>query len=74
MTNTLLDIQPQDTTIPDLTRRVQAEYAEMPGLSVTMPQAQRLWDIDQRTCALVFKALIKRRVLKRTPEGRYIRA
>jgi hypothetical protein len=61
-------------TIPALTRRVQAEYAEMPGLSVTLVQAQRLLAIDEPTCAAVFKSLMKRGVLRRTPQGRYIRA
>jgi hypothetical protein len=33
-----------------LFERVRAEYAEMPGLSVTLPQAQRLWALDRATC------------------------
>ena len=60
--------------IRDLTRRVQAEYAEMPGLSVTLAQAQRLLAIDEPTCALVFRSLIKRGLLRRTSQGRYVRA
>jgi hypothetical protein len=58
----------------DVARRVQAEYAEMPGLSVTLGQAQRLMAIDEATCAAVFRALTTRGVLRRTPEGRYVRA
>jgi hypothetical protein len=46
--------------IRELTRRIQAEYAEMSGLSVTLVQAQQLWAIDEPTCAVAFKALIKR--------------
>ena len=57
-----------------LTQRLQAEYAEMPGLSVTLMQAQRLLAMDAPTCAAVFQALIRRGVLKQTPQGRYIRA
>ena len=30
-------------TVRELARRIEAEYVEMPGLSVTLPQAQRLW-------------------------------
>ncbi|HJR60437.1 MAG TPA: hypothetical protein VJ813_13580 [Vicinamibacterales bacterium] len=74
MTNTSLDVQPQANRIHDLTRRVRAEYGEMPGLSVTMPQAQRLWGIDRPTCALVFKTLVNQGVLRRTVQGRYVRA
>ena len=57
-----------------LTRRIQAEYVEMPGLSVTLVQAQRLWGIDEPTCAAIFRTLTARGVLRRTPQGRYIRA
>jgi hypothetical protein len=72
-TNTLLEVEREAATICHLTRRVQSEYAEMPGLSVTMPQAQRLLDIDPPTCALVFKVLVNRGFLRRTPHGRYVR-
>ena len=64
----------RDDVMRDLTRRVQAEYAEMPGLSVTLAQAQRLLAIDEPTCALIFRSLIKRGLLRRTSQGRYIRA
>jgi Fic family protein len=74
VTNTLLEVQSESDTIRDLTRRVQAEYTEMPGLSVTLPQAQRLLNIDQPTCASVLKTLVKQGVLRRTAQGRYVRA
>jgi hypothetical protein len=57
-----------------LSRRVQAEYAEMPGLSVTLSQAQRLWAVDRRTCEAVFTRLIARGVLRVTTKGRIVRA
>ena len=72
--NTLLELEREAEAIRYLTRRVQSEYAEMPGLSVTMPQAQRLLDIDRATCALVFKALVDQEFLRRTAQGRYVRA
>jgi hypothetical protein len=65
--------QPTNAT-QQLTRLVQAEYAEMPGLSVTLLQAQRLWGVDQQTCRTVFDVLITRGILRRTRQGRYIRA
>jgi Holliday junction resolvasome RuvABC ATP-dependent DNA helicase subunit len=73
-TNTLIRIDGDADTIRELTRRVQAEYAEMPGLSVTLAQARRLLATDEPTCAEVFELLIKRGVLRRTPQGRYVRA
>lgn len=52
--------------------RVEAEYREMPGLSLTLPQAARLWELDQRTCERVLATLIERRVLKRALNGTYV--
>jgi hypothetical protein len=73
MTNRLLRIDAEDT-IRELTRRVEAEYSEMPGLSITLAQARRLLAIDEPTCAQVFKLLVNRGVIRRTPQGRYVRA
>lgn len=64
----------QRGAIRTLLERVQAEYAEMPGLSVTLPQAQRLWAVDQATCEEVFSRLMSGGVLKRTTRGRFVRA
>jgi hypothetical protein len=66
------DIQP--AALEQLMRRVQAEYAEMPGLSMTLAQAQRLLALDRRLCETVFRVLVSRGVLRRTAQGRYIRA
>jgi hypothetical protein len=72
MTNTPATIDAEAESIRELTRRVQAEYEEMPGLSVTLVQAQRLMAIDEPTCAAVLRALISRGVLRRTTQGRYV--
>ena len=53
--------------------RVEGEYREMPGLSLTLPQAARLWGIDRSTCELVLANLIERRILKRALNGTYVR-
>lgn len=60
--------------VQTLMQRVQAEYAEMPGLSVTLPQAQRLWAVDRQTCEVVFRRLIATGVLRLTTKGRFVRA
>jgi hypothetical protein len=73
MTTKIARIDTEAEAIRELTRRVQAEYAEMPGLCVTLVQAQRLLAVDEPTCAAVFRALIKRGVLRRTAQGRYVR-
>lgn len=59
--------------IGNLLLRIQGEYLEMPGLSVTLPQAQRLWGIDRSTCVIVLLALVERRFLRRTSIGAYVR-
>ena len=56
--------------IGELLLRVEGEYREMPGLSLTVPQAERLWGLDASTCASVLTALIERRVLTRRQAGR----
>ena len=53
---------------------VEAEYAEMPGLSVTLSQAQRLWAVDQGTCEEVFSRLVSSGVLRKTTKGQFVRA
>ena len=61
-------------SVRGLARRIESEYVEMPGLSVTLPQAQRLWAADRHTCQMVFDRLIARGVLRRTTKGRFVRA
>ena len=56
-----------------LMQQVQAEYAEMPGLSVTLLQAQRLWAVDRRTCEEVFSRLVRNGALRMTTKGQFVR-
>jgi hypothetical protein len=41
-----------------LIRRVYSEFLEMPGLRLTRQQAQRLWGLDERTCAALLESLV----------------
>ena len=61
------------TPIREAILRVEGEYRDMPGLSLTLPQAARLWGIDRSTCERVLANLIERRVLKRALNGTYVR-
>lgn len=54
-------------------RRIRAEYEEMPGLHLTLPQAQRLWQLDAARCASLLEALVDVHFLKRTAMGGYVR-
>jgi hypothetical protein len=51
---------------------IRAEYREMPGLSLTKPQMQRLWGLDARTCETVVSALESEKFLKRSANA-YVR-
>ena len=55
-------------------RRVRAEFLEMPGLRITMPQAARLWGLEAATCEAVIDALVRSRFLQRSTAGHIMRA
>ncbi len=57
----------------DLSSLVRAEYREMPGLNLTLPQAIRLWTAEPGRCAETLDALVRNGFLRRV--GRtYVRA
>jgi hypothetical protein len=53
--------------------RICGEYLEMPGLQLTRPQAQRLWGLDEQTCAALLESLTEEKFLYRKPDGTYAR-
>lgn len=57
-----------------LLRRIVTDYSEMPGLSVTVPQAVRLWGLDTDRCRTLLDVLVAGGVLRRTPRGQYVDA
>ena len=69
-----MDTHERSRAAGDLVRRIEGEYREMPGLNLTLAQAERLWGVDQPTCLRVLTLLVTRRVLKRTQTGTYLRA
>jgi DNA-binding IclR family transcriptional regulator len=52
-------------------RTIWHEFAEMPGLRLTVAQAQRLWTIDRATCAELLDRLVSAHLLVRGGDGRY---
>ena len=64
--NVGVDVSPPRPVVRRLMEQVRAEYEEMPGLSVTLSQARRLWAIDQETCGEVFGQLVARGLLRIT--------
>jgi hypothetical protein len=56
-----------------LITRIQGEYLEMPGLRLTLEQAQRLCGVERMLCRTVLDALVEAKFLFRTPDGQYAR-
>ena len=52
--------------------RIQAEYREMPGLSLTKPQMRRLWGVEAHVCEALVESLVAARVLRCTRRGNYV--
>jgi DNA-binding IclR family transcriptional regulator len=57
----------------DLRARIRAEYLEMPGLRLTIPQAARLWNVDRETCLPLLASLVESGFLYRSGDS-FLRA
>ena len=60
-------------TIPGLIDRVRAEFEEMPGLELSVPQASRLWNLNADDCRAVIDVLTSAGFLRWTPSQTVIR-
>ncbi len=60
-------------TIPALIDRARAEFMEMPGLALTLPQAARLWNLGLDDCRSVINALIDGGFLRWTEGNTLVR-
>jgi hypothetical protein len=78
MPTEIIDRQPESLTrlhgMSPMLWRIQCEFNEMPGLTLTEAQARRLWGLDGNTCRLILCTLLERRFLRRTTSGMYVRA
>ena len=61
-------------TRDSITERVRGEFREMPGLTLTLAQAARLWSLDAATCTEVLTSLVSSGFLSRKPDGAFCRA
>jgi DNA-binding IclR family transcriptional regulator len=59
---------------PSITERVRGEFREMPGLTLTVAQARRLWSLDPSTCSEILTELVETGFLCRKADGAYGRA
>jgi hypothetical protein len=53
--------------------RVRAEFSEMPGLELTLPQAVRLWTLGADDCRFVIDALVDAGFLRWTTRRTIVR-
>jgi hypothetical protein len=53
-------------------RHARADFLEMPGLKLTIGQAQRLWGVDRTTCEALVEKLVACRFLTRTRDGAFV--
>jgi hypothetical protein len=60
----------------DARERIRSDYDEMPGLCVTLMQAQRLWSLDESTCVVALNDLMNEGYLRKAMVGivRYVKA
>lgn len=75
----MLQLSPSTTVLAqvtegEVTERVRGEFREMPGLTLTLAQAGRLWSLDAVTCADVLSHLVSTGFLCRRPDGAFCRA
>ena len=54
-------------------KRIRAEYLDMPGLRLTLAQAQRLCGVERTLCRMVLDALVDEQFLCVKSDGRYAR-
>ena len=54
-------------------KRIRAEYLEMPGLRLTLAQAQRLCGVEGALCKMVLDALVDAKFLCVKSDGAYAR-
>jgi len=53
--------------------RMRAEFIEMPGLRLTVKQAQRMWSLDERMCIELLDTLAHEGFLEVRRPGAYAR-
>jgi hypothetical protein len=59
--------------VETVARRVLSEFDEMPGLTLTMTQASRLFGLEAQVCQVVIDALVDSAYLRQTRGGAIIR-
>jgi hypothetical protein len=59
-------------TVNHVLRLIEAEYKDMPGMSLSKPQMQRLWGLEAFVCDALVDSLVAAGVLRRTDRNTYV--
>jgi len=65
---------PPHAPLAALLRQVRKEYRETPGLTLTKPQAMRLFGVAPSVCAAMLRALVMENFLSRAGDGLFVRS
>jgi hypothetical protein len=55
-----------------LVTRIRAEYRDVPGLRLTIPQACQFWRIEERVCRAILEELVSDGFLAQMNDGAFI--
>jgi hypothetical protein len=65
---------PRSAPLAALLQQAREQYRAMPGLTLTKPQATRLFRVAPSVCAAMLRALVMENFLSRTGEGMFVRS
>jgi hypothetical protein len=66
------DSSDRDSQQTELVSTIVGNYREMPGLSLRLNQAARLFGIPPRACQAVLDHLVEQGQLRRAADGQYV--
>jgi hypothetical protein len=65
---------PRSAPLAALLQQVREHYREMPGLTLTKPQAMQLFGVAPSVCAAMLRALVMEDFLSRAGNGLFVRS
>jgi hypothetical protein len=71
---TTVDKGPQPNPRAAIMERIRGEFREMPGLTLTLAQAVRLWSLDRSTCSDLLSQLVDTGFLTLRGDGAFCRS
>jgi hypothetical protein len=63
---------PTTDAIQEPTRRIRRDFSLLPGLALTVPQARRLWALQDNACRDLLDTLVAEGFLRVRADARYV--